>query len=90
MDETKTTPDTKRQRGLLAQALGFAWDFGVIVAVPLVAFALLGSWLDRRYGTEPWIFLGGVVVSIVITSALVVMKLTKIIKDMSPKDKDHP
>jgi len=88
MDDTRPTPDVKRQRGMLAQALGFAWDFGVIVAVPLVALALLGLWLDRRYGTEPWMFLGGVVVSIAVTSVLVVMKLTKIIRDMSPKDKD--
>lgn len=83
MNETTRKP---AQKGMVAQALAFAWDFGVIVAAPLVALALLGTWLDRRYGTEPWMFLGGVVVSIVITSVLVVMKLTKIIKDISPKD----
>lgn len=87
MDEQKTSPDVKRQRGLIAQAVGFAWDFGVIVVLPLVVLAILGRYLDRRYGTEPWIFLGAVVLSIVITTVLVVMKLSKIIKGMSLTDK---
>jgi F0F1-type ATP synthase assembly protein I len=83
MDDKKITPDMKRQRGLVAQAVGFAWDFGVIVVLPLVVLAILGRYLDRRYGTEPWIFLGGVIVSIVMTTILVVMKLSRIVKDIS-------
>jgi len=28
-------------------------DFGITIAVPSVGAALLGSWLDRRFATEP-------------------------------------
>lgn len=83
MNDTPTPTPVSRQRGALAQALGFAWDFGVIVVVPLVGLGLLGRFLDRRLGTDPWIFLGGVVLSIIISSILVVMKLTKIIADIN-------
>lgn len=86
MDAPTTQSGPKRQRSMLVQALGFAWDFGVIVAVPLVALALGGRWLDRHYHTSPWMFLGGVVISIIITSILVVRKLTGIIRDISPTD----
>ena len=31
-----------------------ASDFGVTIAVPAVAGAFLGIWLDRKLGTAPW------------------------------------
>jgi len=28
------------------------------IFVPVIAGAFLGKWLDRKYNTEPWLFLG--------------------------------
>lgn len=27
------------------------------IAVPVILAVFLGKWLDKRYGTEPWLFL---------------------------------
>jgi len=34
-------------------ALRIAADFGVSIAVPAVAATFLGTWLDKRFGTDP-------------------------------------
>ena len=88
MDDSKTTPDVKRQRGQIAQALGFAWDFGIVVVMPLVVLGILGRFLDRHYGTTPWLFLGSVLVSIVLSVFLLVVRLKKIISRVTDAPKD--
>ena len=35
---------------------------GFELAVPLLAGLFGGQWLDRRYGTAPWLLLAGVIV----------------------------
>lgn len=37
------------------------------VAFPVIIGTLIGRWLDRRYGTEPWIMVAGVGISFVIS-----------------------
>ena len=38
---------------------------GLELAGATAGLALLGSWIDRKYGTSPWGILGGVVIGIV-------------------------
>jgi len=33
---------------------------GLQFALAILLFTYLGQWLDRRFGTEPWLLLGGV------------------------------
>ncbi len=40
-------------------AIGFQFVFSIAIG------ALGGSWLDRRFGTEPWLLLAGVVLGAV-------------------------
>lgn len=42
-----------KDRQLYALAFRIFGDFGVSIAAPAVLGALLGQWLDARYGTEP-------------------------------------
>jgi F0F1-type ATP synthase assembly protein I len=38
------------------------WSYvgvGTEIAVPLLVGVLLGRWLDKRFGTEPWILIAG-------------------------------
>ncbi|MEK7665830.1 MAG: AtpZ/AtpI family protein [Patescibacteria group bacterium] len=48
----------RQDRELYALAFKIFGDFGVSIAVPAVLTALLGKWLDVRYGTEPrWLII---------------------------------
>jgi F0F1-type ATP synthase assembly protein I len=65
------------------EALGFAWEMGYTMAIPLVALALGGRFLDRYFGTSPAFLLTGIMLSIIASSILVGIKATKIIKKVS-------
>jgi F0F1-type ATP synthase assembly protein I len=60
-------------------AIGLAWELGYTIAVPLVALALLGRYLDKKLGTSPWLLLLGILVSIALSSWLVYKKTLDII-----------
>ena len=49
-------------------------DFSGIIAVPAVLAALLGKWLDERYGTEPRYLILLLVVAFALTVYAVVKK----------------
>jgi len=65
------------------EALGFAWEMGYTMAIPLVALALCGKLLDRYLNTSPAFLLTGIFLSIIASSILVGIKATKIIKKVS-------
>lgn len=68
-------------------ALGFAWELGYSIAIPLVLFTLGGRLLDRKLGTSPWLLLFGLFISIIVTFYIVYQKLMTIIKDQDSQDK---
>lgn len=61
-------------------ALGLAWELGYTIAVPLVLFALVGRFLDKKLGTSPFLLLAGILLSIGVTSWLVYKKTREIIE----------
>lgn len=70
------------------QALGFAWQFGYTIAVPLVVFAVLGHFLDGKFGTAPWLFLGGILLAIASSSVLLVRKAFQITRSFERDRRD--
>lgn len=68
------------QKNSFWRALGIAWELGYVIAIPIVALGLAGRFLDKHYGTSPWLFLAGVLVSIVLTSFGLVWKFKKLLK----------
>ena len=60
-------------------ALGLAWQLGYTIAVPIVVFALVGRFLDKKLGTSPWLLLAGILVSIAVSSWAVYKKTLDII-----------
>ena len=58
-----------------------AWELGYTIAIPIVIFALLGRWADKAWGTNPWLLLAGIVVSIMISSFAVYRKMKDILRD---------
>jgi F0F1-type ATP synthase assembly protein I len=61
-------------------ALGFAWELGYSIVIPLVVFALAGRLLDKKLGTSPWLLLVGLLLAIVSSSYIVYKKTIKIMK----------
>ena len=73
------------------QALGIAWELGYIIAIPIVVLGLGGRMLDKHLDTSPWLFLTGVLVSIILTSVGLVWKFKKMLRAIekeSPLPKD--
>ena len=60
-------------------ALGFAWELGYSIVLPLVIFAFCGRFLDKQFDTSPWLFLGGILFSIIVTSIVVYKKVVNIL-----------
>ena len=60
------------------QALAFAWELGYAIAIPLVVLAVGGRFLDRWLGTSPWFLLAGIVLSVVLSSVMVTVKVARI------------
>lgn len=52
-------------------------DFSGTIAVPAVSGALLGKWLDARYGTEPRYLLVFLTIALVFTGIAIVRKAQK-------------
>lgn len=63
-------------------ALSFAWELGYTITVPLVIFALLGRFLDKKLHSSPWILLAGILISVIVSSIAVYFKATKIIQEI--------
>lgn len=79
---------TPANRSPFLQALGMVWEFGYLIAVPLVLFALGGRWLDVKLKTTPWVFLIGLGISIAASTFLLIRKFSVMLKDIereSPK-----
>lgn len=57
-------------------ALKIVGDFGAAIAVPVVALALLGKYLDQRWQTAPWFLVTGFVLAL-LTSARIIYRKAK-------------
>lgn len=62
----------------LLRGLALGSQIGLSLALPLVVFGLGGRWLDRRLGTFPWLFLGGMVLATVIGAILAVRSVQRV------------
>jgi F0F1-type ATP synthase assembly protein I len=81
--------ETQQKQGFW-QALGMAWELGYIIAIPIVALGLGGRLLDKRFSTSPWLFLVGVLISIILTSFGLVWKFKKLLKDVEQDAQTPP
>ena len=61
------------------------------IAGPIVLALFLGKWLDRRYDSEPWLFIASMTVAFIITSAGIarvsIGYIKKIEKEVEEKNK---
>lgn len=60
-----------RRLSLLAQALELAWVVALSTLIPLG----IGLWLDKRFGTAPWLTLVGMVIGVVASTVNILRQM---------------
>lgn len=61
------------------------------IAVPVIAAVFLGKWLDKKYDSEPWLFLVSVGVAFALSTFGIIhdsLKEMRRIEEESKKEKD--
>lgn len=71
------------QKGVTAFARLSAW-----IAVPVVVGAILGRWLDKKFQTEPWLFLGTIGFMFFVSMFGLIKEAVKEFKILSKEDGD--
>jgi len=57
----------------------------VWIAVPVIVALYLGKWLDKRYDTEPWLFLASVGLAFVVSLFGLIMNAAKEFKKLEKR-----
>lgn len=69
-------------------ALRVMSDFGVSIAVPAVVATFVGIWLDRKFGTTPWLLILGLVGALSSTYLVIKKKAQDYAKQFDDLDKN--
>ena len=86
MDEP--VPKKTDDRAYQLFALRVAGEFGYLIAVPIVAFAFLGKWLDDRFETKPWLLILGFVLAALLSGAAVYRRAREIGREYDRLNKE--
>lgn len=70
--------------------MSLAGQLGYTIAIPLVILALAGRFLDKKLGSSPICLLGGVLLSLVITSVWAYKKSAEIMKETMEDKSEAP
>lgn len=71
------------------QLVGLALQMGYLIAIPLVAFALGGRFLDSVLRSSPLFFLIGILTAITCSTILVYRKTSALLKDTEKNTEDE-
>ncbi len=74
------------QKKWWVDGLGIAMKISSWIAVPVVVSLVLGKFLDKKYNTEPWIFVSLTAVAFIVTIYGIVKFSTDYIKDIEKQD----
>jgi len=59
------------------------------IAFPIIIGVILGRWLDRKYGTEPWLFLTTIGVSFLVSMYGLIINAVKEFKKIEDLPKEE-
>ncbi len=68
-----------------SSGLNLAWELGYLIALPIVFFALLGRFLDKKFDTSPWLLLVGIFLALLVSGFAVARKALDIMKEEEKK-----
>lgn len=78
MEETKQKNEKKED--WFKEALIMFSRLSIWVALPVVSASLLGQWLDKVYGTKPWILIVCIAFAFNITIIFLIKETAKVFK----------
>ena len=81
-------PNEPSRDATLWVVLGFAWRLGYSIAVPLVVMLAAGRWLDKKYGTSPWLLITGLVLSFILTNILMFREAFRVMKETNEENNE--
>ena len=58
-----------------------------LIAIPIVISLYLGRYLDSRFNTKPWIFLGLTLIAFIISLMSIYKSMVKYMQDLENKEK---
>ncbi|TSC58534.1 MAG: Uncharacterized protein Greene041619_544 [Candidatus Peregrinibacteria bacterium Greene0416_19] len=61
------TEQRQYKQETLWSALRLAWNLGYIIAIPAAAFGFGGAYLDRYFGTSPFLLLLGFAIALTLS-----------------------
>ncbi len=74
--------EKNEEKSPLQAALSVMLDIGYIIAIPLVAFALIGRMLDHRWGTSPLFLLLGLLCAAVASTVYLRKKISYLVNKL--------
>ena len=72
----------EKEKSVFWQAVGLAFKFGYTITIPLVALALAGRFLDKKFDSSPLLLLVGIVLSLIISSTILLIKVRKVMSEI--------
>lgn len=72
-----------KDRSVMWQSISIAMQLGYTIAIPLVIFAIGGRILDKHYNSSPVFLLIGIVLSVIISSVLMFIKIQRILNEIN-------
>ena len=78
---------SKKDSHYMMFGLKIAGDFGATIAVPIIAFVLLGRWLDRIYDSNPWFTLLAFVLAALLSAVSIARKAKRYGREYENIDK---
>ena len=86
MDEKRVN----NSQGVLFKSLGLVGNLGFQIAAPLIILAIAGRALDSRFKTAPWLLLGGILLSIVLSSILITKNILSLLSSEEDNKTTRP
>lgn len=71
-----------KEKSLFWQAMGLVFKFGYTIILPLIALALAGRFLDKKFDSSPLLLLTGIVLSIIVSSIVLLIKVKKVMEEI--------
>ena len=72
----------EKEKSVFWQAVGLAFKFGYTITIPLVALALAGRFLDKKFDSSPLLLLVGIVLSLIVSSTILLIKVRKVMSEI--------
>lgn len=78
--------NTERQGNALRDALNLAWELGYRIALPIVFFAFIGRYLDKKFETSFLFLIISIFVSAGVSGVLVYFKVKRILSEVNQQN----